>query len=74
MTKKEARRMVSRAVASSILADIDNGSGYLFENEDGEPLSDADCNRIRRAAEELADFLRRRVEPKKLRLENRGGP
>ena len=36
MTKKEARRLVSRGVADSILADVDNRAAYLFQTEDGQ--------------------------------------
>ena len=64
MTKKEARRLVSRAIADSIEADIANGSEFLFTDGSGEPLSEADSVRVNSAAQDLADFLRRRVEPR----------
>ena len=63
MTKKEARRFVSRAIADSIEADISSGAEYLYHAESGKQLSDADEARVSSAAQDLADFLRRRVSP-----------
>lgn len=61
MNKREARRYVFRVLAQTLLQDRDNGSGWLEElPTTGEPMSEADRQRVLDATHEVEDELRRR--------------
>jgi len=64
MTKRQARRLVLDVAARTILHDIDNGSGWIYGDDDGpdeDMRSEADVKRIHEAIRELAAEFRRRA-------------
>lgn len=60
MTKKEAKRYVLRVLAAETRHHIENGSEWTFIGDDGQEMSEADCDRVKAAIEEVADELERR--------------
>ena len=62
MTRREALRRALRHAADAIEGEINNGSGWIVEDDSGELFSDADVNRMECAVREIADGLRRRAE------------
>lgn len=66
MTKSQAKRLACRQVALLIDAEFAQDSDWLEQDEDGNPLSDADVTRLADALEELRKELKARgTEPRK---------
>lgn len=62
MNRREARCLVLRRAAAELFSDIDNGSGWISEDDHGEPYSEADIKRMERAVRELCEQLWRASE------------
>jgi hypothetical protein len=54
----EARRYVYDCFATTLAADLDNGSGYIFEDDD---LDEFDVRRIQKAVKLVIKELRRKT-------------
>ncbi len=46
MTKRDAKRLVIATIKSQLRSDIDNGSLWLEQDAEGEPLSEKDQARV----------------------------
>lgn len=60
MNKREAKRYACRVLGLLAEHHIDNGSGFIYE--DDEVSSEGDVARVEEALRDLADELRRRGE------------
>lgn len=70
MNRREALARALRHAADAIEGEIDNGSGWIGEDDDGELMPEADNARMERAVRQIADEMRARSE----RLVPRGTP
>ncbi len=62
MTKAEAKRYVWQVVASSLKAEVDNGSEWLYRD-----LDDKDIARVQVALKEVAASIEAKIAVKKPR-------
>jgi hypothetical protein len=58
MNKRQARKLVIRAIVRTLEANIDHGAEFLRQDEDGSELKSDDQHRMQVAAEEFAAELR----------------
>jgi hypothetical protein len=60
VTRREWKRRIYGGLAVSLGAELENGSGWLFDGDDGEPIPEAEERRMRAAAAEVIDECFRR--------------
>lgn len=60
MTRRDAQRFVCRSWAIALSGELDNGSEWLYLDENGDELPETDVQRIRLAVLALMDELWRR--------------
>ena len=59
MTKREAIRLVRDTAVKTLRHDVTNGSGWVFDGDDGEPRPERDVERIKAAIEDVCRDLTR---------------
>jgi hypothetical protein len=62
MNAREWKRHILSCIAVELDGHLDSGASYLYE-PNGEPISDAEENRMRKVVAEMQDEFRRRARP-----------